>query len=145
MTNSTKVAFIGKIKIILEINDNIKMPIIVEVMDKNREELILRNDILGKKDSVIDFENKEVRIIDRTRESISTVKKDIQIKKMNTRVNMKKNKSKNCLVLLKRSKIESFGFKGKETIKKQSDENKFEKKMDIGEMSNEKKNKLKIY
>ncbi|GBB89252.1 hypothetical protein RclHR1_15940001 [Rhizophagus clarus] len=35
------------------------MPIIVEVMDKNREELILRNDILGKKDSVIDFENKE--------------------------------------------------------------------------------------
>ncbi|GBB87243.1 hypothetical protein RclHR1_01370002 [Rhizophagus clarus] len=64
MANGTKVTFIRKIKIMLEINDNMKMPIIVEVMDKDREELILGNDILGKKDSIIDFENKEVRIIE---------------------------------------------------------------------------------
>ncbi|GBB94937.1 hypothetical protein RclHR1_24450003 [Rhizophagus clarus] len=64
IANGTKVASIEKIKIMLEINDNIKIPVVIEVMDKDREELILGNDILGKKDSVIDFENKEVRIIE---------------------------------------------------------------------------------
>ncbi|GBB92559.1 hypothetical protein RclHR1_20220005 [Rhizophagus clarus] len=64
MTNDTKVASIGKVRIILEIEDNIEIPIIVEIIDKDKEELILKNDILSKKESKIDYENKEVRIIE---------------------------------------------------------------------------------
>ncbi|GBC09526.1 hypothetical protein RclHR1_08950004 [Rhizophagus clarus] len=55
VANGTKVASIGKIEIILEINSNIKIPVIVEVMDKDREELILGNNIL--KDNKHDSQN----------------------------------------------------------------------------------------
>ncbi|UZO02241.1 uncharacterized protein OCT59_020730 [Rhizophagus irregularis] len=58
MANGTRVASKGKIEITIEINENTKMKIIMDVIESVEKELILGNDVLREKKGIIDYNEK---------------------------------------------------------------------------------------
>jgi hypothetical protein len=69
LANGETVASLGKAEVIMYIDDELEIPIIVEVIDSGKEEMIIGNDALGEWKTKIDYE-KELVIIEYNEEQI---------------------------------------------------------------------------
>jgi hypothetical protein len=94
LANGQTIASLGKTELRIYIDDELEIPMIVEVIDSGMEEMIIGNDALGEWKAKIDYE-KEVLFIEYEEEQIEIPVKYIMNKHRENKVNEENENNKN--------------------------------------------------